>query len=423
MEDGVERSKASLALVLSAVAAFAIRALFCLWLFPSFLVKYATVGGQYFFDTYREIAIQVLAGNGYRVAPDAAPILNRPPGYTLAMALTMPQLSSSPVPLHILNSLLGAMAAAGTYLLARSCGLSSKLALFASAVVALWPFLIWECKVSVPENLLVALFPFFLLAVVKGIRASSLRWACIAAILAACLALTHGLYQTLIPLGALAFLMSRRRLLLAGCFLCLSGALLAPWLIRNYRTAGYNTGVASGFGYHYFKGLYTYERLLQGDYFRDFDAEADAYVRKVAGLNVNDDTVFRSDPLVNRNLDAWAKADIWKRPWFFISKGIVRLPLVWLEQQSKARSLITALLLLPLVILAFKGFMREGLGGELPVLALMALAMNFLSAAIFPEAMPMRYALPWLALLSVLSARGLRARAKITSHSAAGFNV
>jgi hypothetical protein len=388
--------------------AFLCRFLFCVWLFPYFFIRYASVGDQYFFDTYREIAIQLLDGNGYSLSAHAAPILNRPPGYTFAMALTMPQLTQNPIPMHILNSILGAIAVMATYMLARNCSLSAKLSLFASAIVAFWPFLIWESKVSVPENLLVALFPFYVLALLKAIREDSLSWACIAAVLAAGLALTHGLYQLLVPLGTLVMIVGKRRLRRAACYLCLSAALIAPWAIRNYRLAGYNVGVATGFGYHYFKGLYTYGRLVQGDYFRDFDAEGDAYVRAVAGISIDNDTAFRSDPTVNRKLDTQAKDDVLHRPFFFFTRGLVRLPLIWVQQQNRARSLITALLLLPLVLLSFVGFFGDGAFSGQWTISVILLAMNFVFAAIFAEAMPMRYALPWMPLLSVLSARGIR---------------
>jgi hypothetical protein len=389
------------------ILAFLCRFLFCVWLFPNFFIRYASVGDQYFFDTYREIAIQLLAGNGYRLSAQAAPILNRPPGYTIALALTMPQLTQSPMPLHILNSILGAIAVFATYLLARSCNLSSKLSMFASAIVAFWPFLIWESKVSVPENLLVALFPLFLLALLRAIREDSIPWTCAAAVLAACLALTHGLYQFLLPLGTLAMIIGKRRLWHVVCYLCLSTVLIAPWAIRNYRLAGYNVGVATGFGYHYFKGLYTYGQLIQGDYFRDFDAEGDAYVRAVAGISMDNDTAFRSDPTVNRKLDTQAKEDMLQHPVFFLARGLVRLPLIWVQQQNKVRSLITALFLLPLVLISFIGFFGDGAFNGQRVLSMILLAMNFVFAAIFAEAMPMRYALPWMPLLSVLSARGI----------------
>jgi hypothetical protein len=392
-----------------AFLAFFARAIFCVWLFPNFFVKYATVGEQYFFDTYREVAAQMLAGNGYRATSQGAPILNRPPAYTIAVALTMPQHTRSALPLHILNSLLGALAVIGTYLLARSCRLETMPALFASAVVAVWPFLIWESKVSVPENLLVALFPFFFFALLNAIRKRSVSWTLAAAVIAAAVVLTHGLYQILVPLGTLALCVDRRRIRLAACYFCLSAALIAPWMIRNYRIAGYNIGVAAGFGYHYFKGLYTYERLCRGDYFRDFDREGDAFVRTVSASGIEDATRFRSDPGVNHSLDERAKSHIIQHPFSFMERGIIRLPLVWIQQQSKARSFLTAVLLLPLVLLSCLGFWSRGMSGDMWILPAILFALNFCVAAIFAEAFPMRYALPWMPLLAVLSARGIPA--------------
>lgn len=123
------------------VAAVVLRLLFCFYLFPHYLVKFATVGNQYFCDTYREIAQQILLRNGYRFHLEGIPVLNRPPGYVLMMLLNFPLSEKCAVFVHIQNAILGGLSCLCTYYLAKELKASTSRALWAGAIVAFWPFL------------------------------------------------------------------------------------------------------------------------------------------------------------------------------------------------------------------------------------------------------------------------------------------
>jgi hypothetical protein len=92
-----------------------LRLLFCLYLFPHYFIKFATVGSQYFFDHYREIAQQILLGNGYRLSPEGVPVLNRAPGYVFMMLLNFPLSEKCAVFVHIQNAILGELSCLCTY--------------------------------------------------------------------------------------------------------------------------------------------------------------------------------------------------------------------------------------------------------------------------------------------------------------------
>ena len=96
-------------------AAVALRLLFLFYLFPHYFVDFATVGSQYFFDHYREIAQQILLGNGYRLYPAGAPALHRPPGYVLLMLINFPLSEKCAMFMHIQNAILGGFSCLLTY--------------------------------------------------------------------------------------------------------------------------------------------------------------------------------------------------------------------------------------------------------------------------------------------------------------------
>lgn len=406
----VESRKALFLLVSAAVVA---RWLFCFFLFPNYLAARSTVGTEYYFDSYREIAASVLNGCGYRLACDGPPALHRPPGYVGFMMLAAPgDPARSHVFVHLLNGLAGGLAVWLTFLAARAWGLARRGALFAAGVVALWPFLVWETKVTVPENVLVAMIPAIFLLVPRA-RAS--YGAAIAlGLLAGATALTHASYQViviaLIPvlLWPGAELMKRKvaaTILVVIAFL----AVVAPWVVRNQRL-GY-TGIASGFGYHYWKGVYDFDLLRGGgDYFRDNDIPATAFVNRMlaaGGFDGIDTNPERSDPEINRFLDRAATAHLRGNPGYTIVKVAVKMPLAWVQQQSAKRALLTAVLLLPLFVLAIRALM---LRRDLRPLALAILLLNAAFASVFVEAMPMRYVLPLMPLLGILAGAGFGMR-------------
>lgn len=409
------------ALVATAVVA---RWLFAFVLFPTLLHRLGTHGSQRYFDSYRDLAVQLLQGNGYRVAPGAIPTLNRPPGYVLVLLASFPGSDSGFLWFQFWHGLLGGLAVWLTVRMAREWGLSPAGAHFAGYAVALWPFLIWVTKMTVPENLLVALVPGVFWALGRWKGEGRWRWLLLGGLLSGWAALTHGLYQVFVIAVLATVLLVRRpwreRLAAVGVITICYGVVVGPWAVRNARIAGYAVGAATGFGYHYFKGLYTWEMLRSGGaYFHDRDAAAERSVAAIlatAGFRADERRSPRSDPAINRFLDERARADILARPGAFALRALVRAPLLWLQQNTALRSAATGLLLAPFALLAVAGLWpawdREHLG-----LGLALVTVTLVTAGIFPEARPMRYALPLTPLLFFFSARGYE---RVAGSSVAG---
>jgi 4-amino-4-deoxy-L-arabinose transferase-like glycosyltransferase len=333
------------------------------------------------------------------------------------MAVMLPVAASgehAALVMHLLHGLLGGLAACLTVVLARRTGLGGRASFLAGGLVAFWPFLIWETKVSVPENLLVALVPGVLLAFVLWHQGNGVGWAALAGALAGWATLTHGLYQVLLPVLLVAVLSVgvpwRRRLAGAAALALAAAAVVTPWTLHTSDAAGRWIGLATGFGHHYLKGLRTFDLLARpGDYFTDIEGMLWKEMRSLVareGFDSRDDTLIRSDPAINRRLDELARADLNARPVAAALRTAVRVPLFWVQQQSVLRAVLTAALLAPLFSLAIRGLRRSGRASDWTAAA-MLLAINLAAAAVFIEARPMRYALPLIPLLAVLAARGL----------------
>ena len=390
------------------VAVFA-RWLFCFFLFPAFFAERSTVGKQYYFDSYREIASAVTAGVGYRLGPSGPPALHRPPGYVALLALCTPWDSKHCyIWVQLVHGILGGLAVLLVIRAASVWGVATRGALFAGWIVALWPFAVWESKVTVPENLLFALVPAALLVLARAGRGP--RWAILAGLVGAAMALTHPTYQViLVPSAVVIALLPldrAKKLVTFSLLLCAFSVPISLWAVRNSRF-GY-AGVTTGFGYNYFRGVYAFDVLLAGgQYFRDHDVPATVFIDRhlqAAGLAPIDSNGARSDPRLNDFLDRSAIAHLEAHPVYSTMKILMKMPLAWVQQQTPLRSAATALLLAPLFVLAFGAIRRRKV---LRVVLFMILVVDAAFAAVSVEAIPMRYMLPLIPPLAILAGAGL----------------
>jgi hypothetical protein len=385
---------------------------FCWLIFPQLIAPYSTVGTQYYFDSYRDIAAAVLSGAGYRLGPGGPPALHRPPGYVLfVMACDPFDVTHCYLWVQLLHALVGGLAALATFAAARGFGVSQRGALFAGWIVALWPFLIWETKVTVPETLLCTLVAATCWALGRLSVKGEPLWAAVCGGLLTFAALTHPLYQALIVVvivsSAVMAIPLKRRIAAAVLMIAIYCVGVGPWVIRNERAAGYYFGVSSGFGLHYYKGIYNFEALIHGrPYFRDNDAPATMSVSAIlrnAGLNAIWTDSERSDPVINRFLDVGAMQHLRSHPAYTGAKIIVMMPLAWVHEQTPGRSAWNAFLVAPLFALALSGW--RGWRRGFPI-AVILLVMNAAAALVFVQAIPMRYMLPLIPPLAIMSGRG-----------------
>jgi 4-amino-4-deoxy-L-arabinose transferase-like glycosyltransferase len=393
------------------------RLLFCFLLYPRFLQGISTVGNSFFVDSYLEIAQQLLLGNGYRTTPDGMAILHRPPGYVLIALLSLPLSDFSASMMFILHSIVGGLAAVFTFYAARSLLQDVRQAAASGLIIAFWPFLIWESKVSVPENLLVALVPAAMIFLLRFFRDYlSSAGAVVAGLLIGYICLCHGMYQFFLVCftGAMFLKRNKKARDYRAIVILLSVAILVvvPWTVRNYSLANRYIGTATGFGLHYLKGERNFELLLSGgDYWNNQDEEIHAQLMAEAqerGLFIPDETHLRSSPAVNEYFDQKAREHIKRHPWRQVTKAIIRFPLAWFQQQNLIKWILNIALMAPLLVMAVVTSWRRRKEPPFVALTVIWFSMNCIIAAIFPEAAPMRYVIPLLPLVAILACQNIR---------------
>lgn len=400
------------------IFAFIIRLIFCFYLFPFHFYDYGTVGIQYIFDDYYEIARQLLTGKGFTLV-DGTPVLHRPPFFPLA--LTIPLLLSPGVhfdtsSMQIFNALLGSLSVAASMLLARQL-LPGRIGLACAVgiVTACWPFSIWISKTIIAENLLLFLVPlqfYFLFLCTRESTTSGRRTihAISAGVLAGMLYLTHAGYLAFIAgtLIALFLVAKKHCILIVPVYLCSLLCIASPWIYRNHSLGFTSSSSATGFGLHYFKGWFYFTELKKGNsYFIDLEAESALYANNHIisyGLQPVHSGRDRSNPENMKSIDALAKTHLKEHLPENLLKTMIKIPLLWVRQQSATRALVNTALILPLFLLATLAlFTRRR---PFFLLALPTLTFSAAMALVFIEDAPMRYALPHIPVLTTLAAIG-----------------
>jgi len=405
-------------LILPLVATL-VRVFFCFFLFPKYLTSVGTVGTEFLFDNYYEIALSLLAGNGFLLA-DGTVVFHRPPLYPIL--LTLPLALSPGAEWHIsamqlFNCLLGGLSVYFTILATRIItNKDSKAPLVAGLLVAFWPFGIWITRVTITENLLMALVPLTLFCAVRYIKGNQRRFGIGAGALLGLLCLTHSSYLAFAMGMILAVLIGRNfkiALPQAGLILLAAVVVVSPWTLRNHSHGFTGISTATGFGLHYFKGWYYFENLIgPGEYFKNLEVEsvifANSYIVEAGASAIHSDA-DRSDIEKMKQIDTLAIDHLLENPGLNAIKVSLKAPLMWVRQQSPARAVFNALLLIPLLYFAIVAVRQIGISTSLLFfIPLMSLTAAF--SLVFIEDAPMRYALPLFPLLGILAGVGACSR-------------
>jgi hypothetical protein len=402
-----------------AIFAFVIRLIFCFYLFPVFFYDYGTVGVQYIFDDYYEIARQLLTGKGFSLA-DGTPVLHRPPFFSLVLTIPLllsPGLHFDTSSMQIFNALLGSLSVAASMLLTRQL-LPGRIGLVCAVgiVTACWPFSIWISKTIIAENLLLFLVPlqfYFLFLCTRESISSGRRtiYAIASGLLAGMLYLTHAGYLAFIGGTLIAILLVAKKhcILIVPVYLCSLLCIATPWIYRNHSLGYTSPSSATGFGLHYFKGWFYFTELKKGNpYFLDLEAESALYANNHIssdGLQPVHSGRDRSNPENMKNIDALAKTHLVEHLPENLLKTMIKIPLLWVRQQSATRALVNTTLILPLIVLA--GLALCTRRRPFFLLTLPTLTFSAAMALVFIEDAPMRYALPHIPALTTLAAIGL----------------
>lgn len=192
--------------------------------------------------TYRQIATNLLAGNGYSMVTDAPyiPDAIRVPVVPVLMALSM-RVFSSLMPFVLACVLLSAVQLTALFHIARAAGLSDKASVWTVILFAFEPASLMLSVLAISEPLFVT---FLLLAVYTTIRiydeptfagalAAGIAWGL------ATLTRPIGLYAAVIALAWFMYRRTRVGLTYAVAVPAVTAVfIVTPWIVRNYETYG-----------------------------------------------------------------------------------------------------------------------------------------------------------------------------------------
>lgn len=196
-------------------------------------------------DGYFELAQNVLAGNGFSwsAAPPYEPNPLRTPGYIYFLAGLIGITGSVVVAAVIQLVLASAIPIFGMYI-TRHITRSPRIGMVAGVILALDPTLALLSFQFYTETLFLLLFLPWLLLTFRYITQPSISTLILSAILLGVTILTKASAQY-IPLLFIPFIMWKfgrkdwhRGVIHAGVYLCVIGAILSPWILRNINTFG-----------------------------------------------------------------------------------------------------------------------------------------------------------------------------------------
>jgi len=392
-----------------------IRIVFCFFVFPLYLSTVGTVGSEFLFDNYYEIALSLLNGQGFTLS-DGSVVFHRPPLYSMILALALvfaPDQSWHISLMQLTNCLLGGGSVLFTMLAVKTWSPNNpKASIFTGLLVAFWPFSIWITKVTITENLLLALVPLVILLGLKYMKTEKFRDGLGCGAVLGFLCLTHSSYVAFAAGFLLAvFLISSIRTGWSRVLLILVAAIVvvSPWTLRNHSHGFTSIQTATGFGLHYLKGLYYFDRFLAGDsYFANLEVAsaeyANGFILENLSLTIDSDK-DRSNLGKMQAVDNLARQHLFDNLGFNIAKIAIKSPLMWIRQQSASRATLNFFLLAPLILYASLAIRRERWTTTLLIVT-PTLSLTAAFALVFIEDAPMRYALPLFPLLAMLAGAG-----------------
>lgn len=397
-------------LLLIILLAFAIRIIFANYFF-NFGDNLSSAGNTVFIDGYREIAANILAGNGYShtIDNEIIPAIDRPPIYTLITLFSL-LVNENGYGIVILNAFFASFAVLFSFLLAQQICLAPMYRLIVAAAVAIWPISIWQSRLSLPENLLYFLVPLTVLVLLKN---KTLWKSLLAGILCGLLALTHSAYLSILPIGLLSISMIKTsdsifKLKMTLCITIGMITAITPWMLRTNSITG-KLQISAGFGHHYLKGKKFGEELSNPRlYFTDIDQKIADYLTSKFELKNNiSSLVSRNSVEVNQKLDNIALSKIKSLSLTENFNNIaMKTILFWIQQQNFKHAIVTAVIVLPLLAICILCLFFKP-SQEVFLIFLFILSVNLAFAFVFIEGRPLRYSLSLMPLVFILSGKYL----------------
>ena len=230
-----------------------------------------TYQAEKFPDWYDLIAMNLAEGNGYRFYPDSTATMLRTPGWVFVLAGIFKVFGDSLAATKVFNLIFSAGTACLVYFLGRRITKSQRLGLIAAAVAFLHPAVLVADSRGGAESVFALSLMVFMLLIYRAIETESIRDYLLAGValgVALLIKSTAALFPPFLFLYLFALRPSIARVRYAvirvGALVLVAGAVLSPWIIRNYALSGDFVPTMSVGGKAAFEGLYIATHFTTG---------------------------------------------------------------------------------------------------------------------------------------------------------------
>jgi 4-amino-4-deoxy-L-arabinose transferase-like glycosyltransferase len=389
-----------------------------------FFFAFARVGGfvgaETGTDGYKEIAENLLQGNGLIFAPGQPSTMmlgymKREPVYPLFLSAILALTGNlNPAVLSFFQTLLCALSC---YLLLRlgTQVFDERTGRLGSYIYALHPVSFWYTSRFASEVVAIPVLLLCLLVIERFFREINWSNALAVGLSLGFAALTKSAYAVLLPL-VLLFLVVRAwrsasRFLTAAVIVILSFASVhSLWLMRNFTISGEVVPFTTMNGVAFFLGNRIIERFDVNAL--TAETEPDRWANALYG-SVQADIAARQPDLslprleaeTDKKLKAMGSELVWSRPSFIVLKVLAGSVLIWFLSDTTAKSLGWAAFQLPLLVMAIVGISRRP-QWSLVSQFLLTFAIVFLLAYVMVSPLA-RYSSPVMPVLMLFGSGGL----------------
>lgn len=391
------------------------------WIVPGFVEAFP---GLYqigiFPDGYADIAMNLVAGHGYRFYPDSADTLLRTPGYPLLLSALFAVFGKSLLAAKFMNMIFAFLTA---WLVIRITALitDNKFILVLAPLLFLFhPAIIFaesRAGIAVVTSLCIVVYIY---VQHKAITQQSFRGFFLAGIVLGIATLVRST-PILFPVFLLVYLLLVRpgnfsvQAIFAKMAVMILGVaiVISPWAIRNHSLVEEFIPTMSVLGVSAYQGQYICKHIGSG---KGFDvlgqeaahsryelAKAQGYDFRNKGhyqffFNAKDEVEF-SDYLKSRVVQGYVA-----EPALFVKCALLNSLHFWVTGKSWNATMLNAIVQLPFVVLFLVGAYLVVKQGKIKLIAPILLFMLYFYAVHIPVLAVVRYSVPLIPLMSIFAA-------------------
>jgi 4-amino-4-deoxy-L-arabinose transferase-like glycosyltransferase len=339
-----------LAPYLAALTALVIAAVFSFGVSPGISVSHHVVLDP---DQHGSLAYGILKNHSFSYYPDPQPTVERGPAYPALIALVL-VISNGwwPYSVQAAQCVMAALTCLMAYWVSRALW-SRRAAAFVALAVAVHPMLVWYTSRIWIETTAAFLFTSIVAASLSlALRPNAARATLLGVVLAAG-SLCKGTFLIFVPLvpALLYWSMGKQQLRSLAVVFATAVALISPWTFRNWMLTGEFIPVHARAGFN----------VRVGDELVTHYASSPFGLAKLWDVSTGEIFATRStltrQPRWQRELRldailAEQSRDMYRRhPWFLLKKTALNAWMFWTLGETKSKSTVISLLLLPLFVL------------------------------------------------------------------------